>query len=57
MMLHHLVDMSAIALRLLPDVEVCSLCPDTDALELASNPFAKPPAVLGRLKAVERILE
>ena len=31
---------------------------DGDALKMGpDNPFAKPPAVLGRLKAVERILE
>ena len=29
----------------------------TGRLRHARNPFAKPPAVLGRLKAVERILE
>ena len=28
-----------------------------DARDSGDNPFAKPPAVLGRLKAVERILE
>ena len=27
------------------------------SLSYLNNPFAKPPAVLGRLKAVERILE
>ena len=53
---YFLATISALAL-LGGSASAADLIPEVKAAPVFYNPFAKPPAVLGRLKAVERILE
>ena len=63
---HHGASLSTEQRRVMSAIELCRTaalgghieqCNRCDHQRICYNPFAKPPAVLGRLKAVEHILE